>query len=468
MRTITLSLFLLCVGLGCIAQCGMTTQLFVDPTCLQGSISVNTTGGTAPYTVVVEVRNYGTNGWQVGLTSTNVPQGDLTNYSFGSQLNGKDQARVTVTDGTNCVATHTSPTWQPTYQQMAFLFPYVDCVAGISTLVFQPSDMGNPAPAVSTWTYSLDGGALTPFLQNWTLIPGSSPVRYKYNFNVSAGSHLMQMPNVSTPTYYICGVYAGSPTTGPPIAPGDCGVNVAVRAALQGALSSGTVMGDSLRVHGLVPTIEPYSSLGYTYTGTLPGASITPSLLGTTGNNAVVDWVVVELRNSANSSQVMFSRPALLQRDGDVMDLDGDGYVNFPSASGNYYVALRHRNHLGVMASSIPSLGVSPATVDFRSSGTPCYGTTPRAQVGTVYCLWSGDGNGNGTLQYVGIGNDRDPILTAVGGTTPNNTLINVYDRRDVNMDGVVKYVGANNDRDPILTNVGSTNPNNTRTQQLP
>jgi hypothetical protein len=38
----------------------------------------------------------------------------------------------------------------------------------------------------------------------------------------------------------------------------------------------------------------------------------------------------------------------------------------------------------------------------------------------------------------------------------------------DVNMDGLVKYTGANNDRDPILTNVGGTIPTNVRSEQLP
>jgi len=69
---------------------------------------------------------------------------------------------------------------------------------------------------------------------------------------------------------------------------------------------------------------------------------------------------------------------------------------------------------------------------------------------------------------YSGTGNDRDPILLAVGSTTPNNTVTNTYDRRDTNLDGVIKYTGSANDRDIILTNVGSTTPNNTRTQQLP
>ena len=70
-------------------------------------------------------------------------------------------------------------------------------------------------------------------------------------------------------------------------------------------------------------------------------------------------------------------------------------------------------------------------------------------------------------LQYTGAGNDRDPILIAVGSTTPNNT-ISGYLVTDVNMDGIAKYIGTENDRDPILINVGNTTPNNVRVQQLP
>jgi hypothetical protein len=171
-----------------------------------------------------------------------------------------------------------------------------------------------------------------------------------------------------------------------------------------------------------------------------------------TGDNAIVDWVVVEVRNSANYSQVLFSRPALVQRDGDVMDLDGNGYVNFPTATGSYYVAVRHRNHLGVMSSSASLGGTDISAVgnfiDFKIVNA-AYGS-------------------NGPVSYSGDNNDRDPILIAVGGTTPNNAVSNVYDRRDTNLDGVIKYTGTGNDRDIILTNVGSTTPNNTRTQQLP
>ena len=70
-------------------------------------------------------------------------------------------------------------------------------------------------------------------------------------------------------------------------------------------------------------------------------------------------------------------------------------------------------------------------------------------------------------LKHTGSGNDRDPILTAIGGVVPTNTLVG-YRSEDVNMNGTVKYTGAGNDRDPILQNIGGVVPTNTRVEQMP
>jgi hypothetical protein len=251
--------------------------------------------------------------------------------------------------------------------------------------------------------------------------------------------------------------------------PYPAGVNIALRAALDGALPSGTLMTDGLRSAGLLPMSEPYSGLGYSYTGSSPGATTSSSsLLSITGNDAVVDWVVVELRNTAAPYGVVYSRPALLQRDRDVIALNGSTYLNCPVPAGSYRVAVRHRNHLGVMTANAIALGDPPVMVDFTDPAMTTYGTNAQKQVGSRTVLWCGDATGDGTLKYTGTTNDRDPILVAIGGINPTNTLNNVYDRRDVNMDGVIKYTGANNDRDPILVNIGGTVPTNTRSQQLP
>ncbi len=79
----------------------------------------------------------------------------------------------------------------------------------------------------------------------------------------------------------------------------------------------------------------------------------------------------------------------------------------------------------------------------------------------------AGDGTGDNVVMYTGTGNDRDLVLSRIGGSVPTLTAIGYY-REDVNMDGVVKYTGSANDRDPILVNVGGTVPTATRAAQLP
>ena len=81
--------------------------------------------------------------------------------------------------------------------------------------------------------------------------------------------------------------------------------------------------------------------------------------------------------------------------------------------------------------------------------------------------MWAGNAWLDGLLRYVGNGNDRDPILTVIGGSVPTNTA-NGYYLEDTNLSGVVKYTGSENDRDIILLNIGGSVPTNTRAEQLP
>ncbi|MBK7084128.1 MAG: hypothetical protein IPH53_05480 [Flavobacteriales bacterium] len=73
--------------------------------------------------------------------------------------------------------------------------------------------------------------------------------------------------------------------------------------------------------------------------------------------------------------------------------------------------------------------------------------------------LWAGNVLRDAVLKYAGTGNDRDPVLTAIGGAVPTATLTGQYRAEDVNMDGQVKYAGSANDRDIILQNIGDLCP---------
>lgn len=242
-----------------------------------------------------------------------------------------------------------------------------------------------------------------------------------------------------------------------------------IRVMLDGPYN-GPMMNDALRTLPSFPLIEPFTALGYSQTAFTPGESIPSSLLSVAGNNAIVDWVIMEMRPAATPGTVAASRAVLLQRDGDVVDLDGVSTVGFAGlADGNYCVAVRSRNHLPVMASpSTPiAYGGAVANLDFTLPTTLVYDDDARKNVSGVMVLAAGDVTFNATVSYTGSGNDRDPILTRIGGVIPTNT-VGGYWREDVNMDGVVKYIGAANDRDIILQSIGGIVPSNTRVAGLP
>jgi len=235
--------------------------------------------------------------------------------------------------------------------------------------------------------------------------------------------------------------------------------HLAVRAKclLQGPADAATgLMTSALNDAGLIPLTEPYTALGYVHQGGGGGETVAPAVLAATGTVRIVDWVVLELRNKNNVAQVLATRSALLRRDGRITDTDGTADVQFTGwPADQYYLAVRHRNHLGIMTDLPVSLAATAQLIDL-SGGTPALrgGADATAAIGALRALWCGDVNGNGTVRYTGMQNDRDPILVRIGGLDPIAVYAG-YAMEDVNMDGTVKYTGTANDRDPILQNVG-------------
>jgi PKD repeat protein len=246
------------------------------------------------------------------------------------------------------------------------------------------------------------------------------------------------------------------------------GVRIKVKALLQGPFDAGTLlMNDGLRAAGLVPLQEPYSEPGYKYVDEGVDRLLSASVLSATGPDAIADWVVLELRDPTEPTKIRYSRPALLQRDGDVVDLNGTSFPRIGLPAGNYHVSILHRNHLGVMTAAPISVNNSMITLDLSDPVTPTWGTDARYVVSGKALLWAGNARADGTVRYTGQNNDRDPILVVVGSTTPNGNVVG-YRAEDINLDGNVRYTGGGNDRDIILINVGSTTPNNSRVQQVP
>lgn len=133
---------------------------------------------------------------------------------------------------------------------------------------------------------------------------------------------------------------------------------VPAKVFLQGPYNTanGLMEGD-LNMSSLVPMLEPYTAMGYPHVNGGGGETMSSSITPTSTDDEIVDWVVVELRDASNPATILGTRSALVQRDGDVVDMDGNDMVRFYDLpAGSYHVAIRHRNHLGVMTSTAVAL----------------------------------------------------------------------------------------------------------------
>lgn len=123
------------------------------------------------------------------------------------------------------------------------------------------------------------------------------------------------------------------------------GFDLDLKVLLEGPYSGNGQM--TTQLNSLLPDQQPYSSPPWTYSGV---EKVTNDFFS---NNAdIVDWVLVELRTGTSPSSTIAKRAALLNKYGKVVGLDGSSYLRFGLPPGDYYVVIRHRNHLDIMSST--------------------------------------------------------------------------------------------------------------------
>jgi hypothetical protein len=243
------------------------------------------------------------------------------------------------------------------------------------------------------------------------------------------------------------------------------------KAYLQGALLGvdlpNTLMRDDLRAKNLIPTTSPYL-------GGLTTANTTTSLvLATTGANAIVDWVFVELRSGTDSTLIVDSRSALIQRDGDIVDVDGTGSVIFSLANtGQYYLVVKHRNHLGVMSAKNAMSNICKV-IDFQMVATHNFNkdslniiNQPQVIVQQGKAMWAGNALEDNNIIYQGSANDVIAIYLQVINATGNlfvspSYKLKGYYTGDIDMNGETIFQGTGNDVEFIYQNVLKNHPGN-------
>lgn len=252
--------------------------------------------------------------------------------------------------------------------------------------------------------------------------------------------------------------------------PAECrNVYVRAKAFLQGPfVGAERLMYDSLRTRGFLPLEEPYGELTILDADTFPFVhvrnggleKIDPDVLTTSGNNAIVDWIFLELRDANDDTQVISTRSALIQRDGDIVDLDGMSPVGFPNTPvGDYYLAVRHRNHLGIMSATPLPLSSVTTSIDFTDPATPVFGDFPQRTQAERQMMYSGNINADSWLTFTGSNNDLDILFFQILEATDNtdfavNFILDGYYQGDVDMNGSAIFQGPFNDVGQLFLNV--------------
>ncbi len=203
------------------------------------------------------------------------------------------------------------------------------------------------------------------------------------------------------------------------------------------------------------------------------------SVFGVAGEDAIVDWVFLELRDKNDYSSVVATRSGLLQRDGDIVDLDGTSAVFFPDVTvDSYFLVVRHRNHLGSMTKYPKTPEELAELIDFSDLNMDVFDfantdntfnysglalTVMDVDGYELRALWAGDSNADGRISYRG-GDQNDLVVLhqeIAGFDMTLNPLFKLdfqqsvgYLQGDIDMNGKAKFDNPNDDRNLLLVQV--------------
>ncbi|MCD4736231.1 MAG: choice-of-anchor J domain-containing protein, partial [Bacteroidales bacterium] len=175
-------------------------------------------------------------------------------------------------------------------------------------------------------------------------------------------------------------------------------IQMDLKAFLEGPFS-GSEMSQFLNNYGYLPLSQPYNIEPFFYTGTEAVTSIP--------NNDIVDWVLVELRETtgnaltATPSTMIDRKAGFILKDGMITGIDGISLLEFDlTINDNLFVVIYHRNHLGIMSNN--PLPVNGIVYNYDYTTGPdqvCGGIIAHKEVGAgIWGMISGDGNCDGQV----------------------------------------------------------------------
>jgi dienelactone hydrolase len=228
---------------------------------------------------------------------------------------------------------------------------------------------------------------------------------------VPSGTYTVTITNVNGCTNSISTVVTNNAT---------CAINLQAKVWLEGAYRSNIGKMDTvLRNKNLLPTAQPYNISPWNYGGTESVATLADM------PNNVTDWVLVELRQAADTS-VVAQKAVWLMNNGWLRQAgattDGITFNNL-NPNNSYFVSIRHRNHLAILSNTALAYAAT-ATIDFTQSNNVANTTNSLSPLGTSYGMVAGDNDANGMINM----NDFNGFVADAPNTSINNYAANTAD----------------------------------------
>lgn len=152
------------------------------------------------------------------------------------------------------------------------------------------------------------------------------------------------------------------------------------------------LMNDHLRTKGLIPAMSPYRDQ----------STVNTSVFNKRGNNAIVDWVLIELRDELDITNILYSKSGLLQRNGNIVGTDGISPLiiyDITDLNKKFYVTVSHRNHISI-SSNVPINFNQPPSINLTSTSNVMGTSNALAKLDeNVYGMLAGSTTGSNNIQ---------------------------------------------------------------------
>jgi hypothetical protein len=180
---------------------------------------------------------------------------------------------------------------------------------------------------------------------------------------------------------------------------------LSLKAYLEGPFNGG---GMSATLNPVLPLSHPFNPALPYFGNPMPDWYYTGAgSVAAIPNADIVDWVLIDVRDavdaaSATPATSIARFPAFISSNGAITDLTGASKPELTSSiTHNLFVAIYHRNHVGIMNATPIPYATGVYNYDFSTGSTQVYGgSNAHKQLSTgVWGMMSGDGDGSGTVQ---------------------------------------------------------------------